>query len=676
MKPSLNKRLCVFFILLALPAYLLPQAHNKVYRMVQGENNFKSGYYFYNRRNFAAAINFFDKTISYNPKDYRSRIWLGQSYFMSGFLKNALTEWQTALNLGGGGNLLKNKINSLYFLQGKEDSAKYSTPFIYLRSYSGYKNKKLFFHRPTGVAVDSSNKVYIVGFKSGTVTILDANGKILKNITGLKNPFDIVITPDGKFFVSDFGNDRIVKYNSDGSYLMQFGSFGYTNAAFAGPQGISCDKHGNVYVVDSGNSRVQKFSQNGKFIMAFGKKGSRNGEFFRPSDVAVSQSGRIYVTDFGNSRIQLFDESGNFLKVIGEQQLSMPRGLIILADGRVAIADGRKGLVIYNPKNSLWNRIETVSGKVNKAVGLCADKNNMLYVADFDSYRVSVFVPERLKYVNLDVRITRTLEYNFPKVQQFVMVRDRDGRPITGLKKENFRVYERGARVFPLDIHPTYRHKKRVSMVFLVDKSKSMIQYKDSLRRVMKGLLKNLPGRDKVEVINFNSKVWISQRYISNILSPLEGAGKGKFEERAMIGRALYKGVSEQFKYDYRKALVLFTAADFSDEDYKPYGYQTCLHYAKNNDIPVYLVLFKHGKSAKKLIHIAKETGGRVFNPLTSGSVYKLREFVFKRPLTSYSLYYSTVVHPKLKGSFREFSVEVNYKGLFGYDKFGYYIPR
>ena len=84
------------------------------------ERNFRNGYYFYNQRNFTAAVSFFDQSISIDPYDHRSRIWLGQAYYMSGFLKNAYTEWQTALNLGAGGNLLRNRLQTLYAIDARE----------------------------------------------------------------------------------------------------------------------------------------------------------------------------------------------------------------------------------------------------------------------------------------------------------------------------------------------------------------------------------------------------------------------------------------------------------------------------------------------------------------------------------------------------------------------------
>lgn len=77
---------------------------------------------------------------------------------------------------------------------------------------------------------------------------------------------------------------------------MYYGS-GSNNGQFWAPQGVTIDSSRNVYVTDSGNNRVQKFDSNGSFITKWGSVGTGNGQFDRPQGVAVDSSGNVYVSD-------------------------------------------------------------------------------------------------------------------------------------------------------------------------------------------------------------------------------------------------------------------------------------------------------------------------------------------------------------------------------------------
>ena len=48
------------------------------------------------------------------------------------------------------------------------------------------------------------------------------------------------------------------------------------NGQFKDPIAVAVDRMGNVYVADYGNNRIQKFNSNGTFITTWGELGSGN----------------------------------------------------------------------------------------------------------------------------------------------------------------------------------------------------------------------------------------------------------------------------------------------------------------------------------------------------------------------------------------------------------------
>jgi chloramphenicol O-acetyltransferase len=95
------------------------------------------------------------------------------------------------------------------------------------------------------------------------------------------------------------------------SFITKWGDIGSEDGQFVQPFGVAVDSSGNnVYVADSRNNRIQKFDSNGTFITKWGNTGSEDGQFVFPLGVAVDSSGNnVYVADTSNNRIQVFSSA-------------------------------------------------------------------------------------------------------------------------------------------------------------------------------------------------------------------------------------------------------------------------------------------------------------------------------------------------------------------------------
>jgi DNA-binding beta-propeller fold protein YncE len=69
---------------------------------------------------------------------------------------------------------------------------------------------------------------------------------------------------------------------------------------------FASDGAGNVYVADTNNDRIQKFDSNGSYLSQWGTNGSGDGQFEFPKDVGTDAAGNVYAADAGNYRVQKF----------------------------------------------------------------------------------------------------------------------------------------------------------------------------------------------------------------------------------------------------------------------------------------------------------------------------------------------------------------------------------
>ncbi|HWC63467.1 MAG TPA: peptidyl-alpha-hydroxyglycine alpha-amidating lyase family protein [Rhizomicrobium sp.] len=185
----------------------------------------------------------------------------------------------------------------------------------------------------------------------------------------------------------------IFQFDTSGKLLKSFGA-----GLFVSPHKLAVDKDGNVWVADNGGNQVFKLDPNGKVLMTLGKKGvagSGNDEFDQPTDVAFGANGTFFVADghdgggmaTGNARVMKFDKDGKFLmswgkKGMGPGEFDMPHALAMDSKGLLYVADRQNNRISVFDQNGKFIKQLYQFGRPS---GIHIDKNDMLYSADSES---------------------------------------------------------------------------------------------------------------------------------------------------------------------------------------------------------------------------------------------------------------------------------------------------
>ena len=195
------------------------------------------------------------------------------------------------------------------------------------------------FNYPIGIAVDSSNYVYVseqfYGSFGNTVRRISSAG-VVTTLAGLPGavgsadgtgsaarfnyPYSGTVDGANNFYVADSENRTIRKITPGGVVTTVAGSVGSagsndgmgTAARFGNPTGVASDSVGNLYVADSANHTIRKITSLGlvtTFAGLAGNSGVADGpantvRFYQPEGVVVDTNGNIYVADYGNSTIR------------------------------------------------------------------------------------------------------------------------------------------------------------------------------------------------------------------------------------------------------------------------------------------------------------------------------------------------------------------------------------
>jgi sugar lactone lactonase YvrE len=201
------------------------------------------------------------------------------------------------------------------------------------------------FYSPTGIAVDSTDHLYVTDTANFTIRGITQMGTnwVVSTLAGLALdygfvdglndearfdfPYGVTVSSGGRLYVGDWGNHAIREITPNGpdwevnTIAGSSGDMGSADgigrkAKFNFPNGIAVDVEGNVYVADQSNDTIRRITpptRNDWTVSTIGglalQAGSADGvgdnaRFNRPWDVAVDAAGNLYVTDYANHTIR------------------------------------------------------------------------------------------------------------------------------------------------------------------------------------------------------------------------------------------------------------------------------------------------------------------------------------------------------------------------------------
>jgi sugar lactone lactonase YvrE len=264
---------------------------------------------------------------------------------------------------------------------------------------------------PKGLAVRGS-RLFIADDQRHRILVTDTGGRILRTIGGgsgsrpgqLNFPYGVGLDPQGRLFVADNMNHRIVRFSTSAEnyvYKARWGSYGRNPGQLAFVRGIAVDRAGNVYVANTGNDRIDVFDRSGRLLRTFGTSGRGSGQFNTPSGVAADSNGMRAVTDAVNGRVEILGPDGAVVSSWGSPNpgptiLKRPVGVAFDVPGNAYVVDQRRGVVVVFSR-ATGQPVRTIGsqgsgpGQMLDPSAVALDGAGNIYVADTGNRRIARF---------------------------------------------------------------------------------------------------------------------------------------------------------------------------------------------------------------------------------------------------------------------------------------------
>ncbi|HEX4363415.1 MAG TPA: NHL repeat-containing protein [Solirubrobacteraceae bacterium] len=262
---------------------------------------------------------------------------------------------------------------------------------------------------PRGLAI-RGQRLIVADDHHHRLVVMDFGGRVIRTVGSGQGagsnqfsfPFGVATDPQGRLFVADDINQRVLRFGPqpDYKYKARWGSYGTGPGQLAYPRAIASDASGQLYVTNTGNDRIDVFDRGGQLLRSFGASGRGPGQFNAPLGVAADANGVRAVADSVNGRIELLNPDGSIASVWGSPSpgptiLRSPVAVAFDTSGDAYVLDQRRARIfVFARGTGLPARTIATQGSGPGQLldpSAIAIANGVITVADTGNKRVAHF---------------------------------------------------------------------------------------------------------------------------------------------------------------------------------------------------------------------------------------------------------------------------------------------
>ncbi len=261
-----------------------------------------------------------------------------------------------------------------------------------------------------------------------------------------------------------------------------------------------------------------------------------------------------------------------------------------------------------------------------------------------------------------------TLSVDVELVQLPISVLDKDGRPVDGLNKEHFQVFEDKV---PQTISLFKHEDIPLSLGLVIDNSGSMRNKRERVNSAALAFVRESNPEDETFIVNFDDSAYLEQDFTGSIGDLIDALDNVDTRGETALYDALYLGITEMMPKAKKDKKAILLVSDGEDNASK-YGLNKVIDILRESKVTLYAIglleendqrgsLFQKSpsKRAKEaLVKMAEITGGQAYFPKSIEDVEDLCARIAHDLRSHYTIGYSPT-NRKLDGTWREVAIKV-----------------
>lgn len=245
------------------------------------------------------------------------------------------------------------------------------------------------------IDISSSGVIYALDSEGNKLLKISSKGQVLNWIGGFgwsdeqfDLPSDVWVT-GLDVFVTDQNNHRLQRYDMELNFISSLEGVSEEtgNIDFEYPGAVAQSNRGNVYIADSENGQVLKYSSEGDFLLQFGGLGYSEGRLIEPISISITSDETVIVADRERNLILSFDEFGNYISSAGDGLITDILAVATTKSNQIAVLDGDAKLIYLFSENLNEYSVIDLSIQSDRSIRPTdiAIVDNELFILDSDA---------------------------------------------------------------------------------------------------------------------------------------------------------------------------------------------------------------------------------------------------------------------------------------------------
>lgn len=212
---------------------------------------------------------------------------------------------------------------------------------------------KVLFQNAVALSSNLLNSIFVVDNATNEILQIDEDLNIVSSLGGFGSNTENFDSPSDIFcnalniYVTDKNNNRIQVFDKDLNFIYSFElAANQQEEKIYYPISCAVSASGDYFILDSDNNRVVKFNSNGRYLLQFGNYESGKFQLFNPQKILTNGSDKIFVLQ--RNQLTVFDFFGSGIsKMIFDDDIISgfysENKLIINSTDKISIINTEKG---------------------------------------------------------------------------------------------------------------------------------------------------------------------------------------------------------------------------------------------------------------------------------------------------------------------------------------------